>query len=88
VRAKAQILKNEVDQRFPAGASQAAVIVFMRGASRGFHESEGADSYWLSIGHEPSGVWYCGPMEVGVVARFKDHRLLTTEVQSWGLNCL
>jgi hypothetical protein len=88
MHATAQLLKDEVDRRFPIGAAQSDVVVFLHSQSRGFHESEGSNDYWLSIGQEPSGVWYCGPMEVGMVAQFKDHRLLKTEVWTWGLNCV
>jgi hypothetical protein len=85
MRAKAQVLKDEIDRRFPAGTSRAR---FMEFADKwpGWHGQAGGD-YYLSIGQEPSRVWYCGPFEVGVVSRFKDDRMVNTAIQTWGLNC-
>jgi hypothetical protein len=87
MHAKAQALKEEVEHRFPVGTAQSHVIEYLR-SQAGEFRSEQANDYWLSIGQEPSRVWYCGPWEVGIRVRFKDNRLVDTAVDTWGLNCL
>ena len=84
---RAQRFKDEVGRAFAAGASQPDVIHFLRDRRLGFY-SEGWDEVYLSVGQEPSDVWYCGPMEVGVGVTFKRQRLVQTVVSTWGLNCL
>jgi hypothetical protein len=85
MHAKAQALKDEIDHRFPAGTARAH---FMEFADKwaGWRGESGGD-YYLSIGQQPSHVWYCGPWEVGVVMVFTDDRLTRTYVSTWGLNC-
>jgi len=86
MRMKAQAFKQEVDRRFPPGTSLAEFDVFAN-QQTGWR-SKASDGWYISIGQEPSGVWYCGPREVGVVATFSAERLTSTSVSSWGLNCL
>jgi hypothetical protein len=66
--AKAGSLKNEIDRRFGAGATQTEVVEFLRQQTYGIGlmRSESANGYWLSVGSGPSRVWYCSEEEVGV----------------------
>jgi hypothetical protein len=86
---KAQALKKEVDALFPIGAPQSTVVEFLRKRRTEFQGggTDGPES-WISIGQVPSRVWYCGPWEVGIVARFQEGRLVQTYVTSWSVNCL
>jgi len=86
MEAKAGSLKQEIDRRFPAGTPRSEVIAFLK--SQSGWSSEGRDDYWLSVGQAPSGVWYCGPVEVGVRVRFQQDQLVGVVVGSWGLDCL
>jgi hypothetical protein len=83
---KALAFKNEIDRRFPAGTPRAEFTVFA--SQQTGWQSEGSDGWYISIGQEPSRVWYCGPWEVGVVVKFSADRLTSTSLGSWGLNCL
>jgi hypothetical protein len=85
MHAKALVLKDEIDRRFPAGTPRAH---FMEFADKwpGWR-GENSGGYWISIGQEPSRVWYCGPFEVGVVVGFKGDRVTDTRIATWGLNC-
>jgi hypothetical protein len=83
---KARTLKDEIDRRFPVGTPRADFMTFAD-KQPGWHARSG-DDYYISIGQEPSRVWYCGPWEVGVVAKFNADRLASTSIGSWGLNCL
>jgi len=85
MHAKAQALKDEIDRLLPAGTPRSRFIEFAR--TRAGWLGDGGDGYYISVGQEPSRVWYCGPWEVGVLARFTDDRLTVTEVSTWGLNC-
>ena len=87
LNAKAQALKAEIDRSFPVGTSQADIIEFLRKQPTQWRD-ETDDGYWLSIGSGPSGVWYCGSMDVGIRATFERGRLITTEVGTWSLDCL
>jgi hypothetical protein len=82
---KARVLKIEIDRRFPVGTLRAEFRAFA--AKQPGWLAEAGDDYYLSIGQEPSRVWYCGPWEVGVIARFNADRLASTEISTWGLNC-
>jgi hypothetical protein len=82
---KAQSLKGEIDGLFPVGSARAAFMAFA-GKQAGW-QSSGGDDWWISVGQEPSPVWYCGPWEVGVRTRFREDRVTSTSVGSWGLNC-
>jgi len=85
MRAKAQALKHEIDRRFPAGTRQSDFMAF---AKLQLAMRTVQDDYSLSIGKEPSRVWYCGPWDVGVVAHFEADRLVSTTVTTWGFfNC-
>lgn len=86
MRDKARAFKQEIDRRFPAGSSLAEFRVFAN-AQTGW-QSETPERWFISVGQEPSPVWYCGPWEVGVVASFSADRLTSTSVDSWGLDCL
>src|SRR5262249_4899464 len=83
---RAQALKREADALFPVGVPEADVVGFLKRRAVGFH-GEGPDGYWASVGQVPSRVWYCGPWEVGIQAKFKDKRLVETVVTTWSLNC-
>jgi hypothetical protein len=85
MQAKAQAFKEEIDRRFAIGTARATFVEFAE-RQPGWHASAGAD-YYISIGQEPSRVWYCGPWDVGVIARFRNDRLVGTEISSWGFNC-
>ena len=84
---KAQALKDAVDLHFPIGAPKLKVRQFLNEWPGGHASRSGEDDY-VSIGQEPSRVWYCGPFEVGVKARYENDHLAETEIVSWGLNCL
>jgi hypothetical protein len=85
MHAKAQAAKEEIDRRFPTGTTRAK---FMEFADKwpGWRGQMGTD-YYLSVGQQPSHVWYRGPWEVGVVMDFVDDRLTSTYISRWGLNC-
>lgn len=85
--AKAQTLKDQLDRAFPIGTAQVEIVDFLRKQPTHWRdESEG--HYWLSVGTGPSGVWYCGSMDVGIWAKFEDGRLMSTRVGTWSLDCL
>ena len=85
--AKAQILKEDLDRAFPVGAAQGDAVDFLRRQPTDWRiESE--ERYFLSMGRGPSGVWYCGPEDIGIWTRFNAGRLVSTEVGSWNSNCL
>ena len=86
MREKARAFKKEIDRRFPPGTSLSAFSVFAN-AHTG-RRSQASDGWYIAIGQEPSPEWYCGPWEVGIVAKFSADRLTSTSVRSWGLDCL
>jgi hypothetical protein len=80
-------VKDEIDHRFPAGTLRSDFTQFCKNYV-GWHTcSTASGDDYISIGQEPSPVWYCGPWEVGVVTQFTRDRITSTEVTSWGLNC-
>lgn len=85
MHAKARALKDEIDRQFPAGTRQSDFTAFAK-LHRAMRTVQ--DDYYISIGKEPSRVWYCGPWDVGVVAHFEADRLASTTVTTWGFfNC-
>ena len=84
---RAQALKDRLDRHFPLGTAQAEVVAFLRKQPTHWRD-EAKDRYWLSIGRGPSGVWYCGSIDVGIWAKFEAGRLTSTEVGTWSFDCL
>ena len=85
MHAKAQILKDDIDRRFPAGTLRAQFMEFADKWS-GWH-ADSFDDYFISVGQVPSPVWYCGPWDVVVVVSFAHDRLSATKIGSLGRNC-
>jgi hypothetical protein len=68
VEAKAQALKDEIDNQSPPGTPKSVVTAFLR-----THSEQGSNQivdsyidweYWILVGREPSRVWYCGPWDL------------------------
>jgi hypothetical protein len=89
VQMKLAGVKHDIDARFPTGAPKSDVLAFLR--SR-FVEAgcggtdQNCDLFYVD--QEPSGVWYCGPIDVGILVAFRDDRLVETRVSGRANNCL
>jgi hypothetical protein len=89
MQAKAQVLKDEIDHRFPIGTPKSEVMAFLRTRPE-WNQIENNYIDWeysLLVGREPSPVWYCGPFDVGVRVKFRDSRLAEVRTYEWGLDC-
>ena len=84
---KAQAAKDDIDRRFPPGSPQFQVIDYLRQQQPTRWHSEAEDDYYVSVGKQPGGAWYCGPMDVVIIAKFHDRRLISTEIDEIGLDC-
>jgi hypothetical protein len=87
---KAQKLKNEIDKRFAVGTSETEVLDFLRKEHPDFitWPSGAPTEYGVSVGQEPSNVWYCGSFTAYVRLRCEDRRLVRTEITRWSSDCL
>ena len=90
VEAKAQALKDEIDNRFPPGTPKSVVTAFLRTRSEWSNQMVNSYidwEYWILVGREPSRVWYCGPWDVGVRVKFREDRLAEVLTEERGLDC-
>jgi hypothetical protein len=87
---KAQKLQSEIDKRVPAGTSESEVLDFLRKEHPSFitWPSGVRTDYGVSVGHEPSNVWYCGSFTAYVTLHCEDRRLVRTEIARWSSDCL
>jgi hypothetical protein len=74
----AEQIQREIYQRFSAGASQEAVVEFMRTTYPTHYVEAGPRFYSVLVGREPSSSWYCGSVWVSVTLRFENRKLLST----------
>jgi hypothetical protein len=87
---KAQKLKSEIDKRFPVGTSESEILDFLRKEHPDFitWPSGAWMEYGVSVGQEPSNVWYCASFTAYVSLRCEDRRLVRTAISRWSLDCL
>jgi len=86
--AKAAALKAAIDANLSVGSSsQADVQRFLQ--SHGWSSApDSSDERFVTVGEKPSGVWWCGPVTVGVLFKFGNGYLTETSVASRALSCL
>ena len=85
--ANAAALKADIDAGVPVGTSQVDVQRFLE-SHRWSATSDSSYGLFLRVGERPSGVWYCGPVTVGVLLTFGNGQLTATRISSRALNCL
>jgi hypothetical protein len=89
---KLEGIKNDLDARFPSGTSKAEVLAFMQSrfpqAYGGMEDCGGNSCHLFFLDTEPSGVWYCGPIDVGVTIEFRDEALAGVRLLSRANDCL
>jgi hypothetical protein len=82
-------IKREIDQRFPLGTPQAAIVEFLRTEHPSFQTMTGSQTeYWIPVGREPSGVWYCGSFTAYVALECAGARLSGTRITRWSADCV
>jgi hypothetical protein len=87
---KALQVKADIERRFAIGTAEAELVEFLRNEYRGFQTMHigGQTEYWVPIGREPSGVWYCGSFTAYVAFEFVGARLTGTRITRWSADCL
>lgn len=88
--AKALELQNEIARRFAIGTPESQIVEFMRKEHPGYQTMTLGDrtEYWVPIGKEPSGVWYCGSFTAYVAVECAGARLTRTRIARWSADCL
>jgi hypothetical protein len=86
--ARAQVLKQEIDQRFPAGTRHANIRNFLQERFGGY--AEGGGTLRIGVKNVPNREWLmpCSTWNVGVEMKFESAKLSGTEITSLGIDCL
>jgi hypothetical protein len=88
--AKAQLVKNAIERRLAVRAPEAEVLAFLKQAYPRYETSpsQGRTEYWIEIGKEPSGVWYCGSFTAYVRLDVREGRFTGAEIARRSFDCL
>ena len=87
---KALAMKAAIEHRFPLGTPESQIVEFLRKEHPNFQTmgTPVKSEYWVPVGKEPSGVWYCGSFTAYVALEFSGERFAGAQLTRWSADCL